>query len=156
MKECEGLTDAQKKRTLLSDQTNQGGKQVASQQHIMISGLHHLLIQLHHWWSSCSSVHKSTFVKTHWSYFSVVSDSSWEVYLNVVEFCHNTQALRAVDTFCRGPVQRNCQQNRGKVQLRKIVKFVLVYLVILMLALWCFSALFSLLSWLAEGLKHQE
>ena len=76
VKEREGLTDAQKKRMLLSDQTNQGSKQVASQQHIMISGLHHLLIQLHHWWSSCSSVHKSTFVKTHWSCFSVVSDSS--------------------------------------------------------------------------------
>ena len=103
VKECEGLTDAQKKRMLLSDRTNQGGKQVASQQHIMISGLHHLLIQLHHWWSSCSFCPQINLCQDPWSCFSVVSDSSWEVYPNVVEFCHNTQALGAVDTFCRGP-----------------------------------------------------
>ena len=27
---------------------------------------------------------------------------------NVIEFCHNTQALRVVDSFCRAPVRGNC------------------------------------------------
>lgn len=31
---------------------------------------------------------------------------------NVLEFCHNSQALRVVDSFCRGPVRGNCRQKR--------------------------------------------
>ena len=31
---------------------------------------------------------------------------------NVIEFCHNTQALRVVDSFCRAPVRGNCRRKR--------------------------------------------
>ena len=31
---------------------------------------------------------------------------------NVLEFCQSSQALRVVDTFCRGPVRGNCRQKR--------------------------------------------
>ena len=31
---------------------------------------------------------------------------------NVKEFCQNTQALRVVDSFCRGPVRGNCRLKR--------------------------------------------
>ena len=29
---------------------------------------------------------------------------------NVKEFCNNTQALRIIDSFCRGPVRGNCRK----------------------------------------------
>ena len=31
---------------------------------------------------------------------------------NAVEFTKNTQALRVVDTFCRGPVKSNCRKRK--------------------------------------------
>ena len=33
-------------------------------------------------------------------------------FINVIEFCHNTQALRVVDSFCRAPVRGNCHRKR--------------------------------------------
>lgn len=32
---------------------------------------------------------------------------------NVLEFSQNTQALRVVDSFCRGPVKGNCRKRDG-------------------------------------------
>lgn len=29
---------------------------------------------------------------------------------NTLEFCQNTQALRIVDSFCRGPIRGNCRK----------------------------------------------
>lgn len=31
---------------------------------------------------------------------------------NILEFCHNTQALRVVDSFCRAPVRGNYRRKR--------------------------------------------
>lgn len=34
---------------------------------------------------------------------------------SVAEFIKNTQALRVVDSFCRGPVRGNCRKRKGSV-----------------------------------------
>ena len=38
---------------------------------------------------------------------------------NVIEFTKNTQALRVVDSFCRGPVRGNCRK-RNKIDNENI------------------------------------
>lgn len=39
---------------------------------------------------------------------------------SVSEFYQNTQALRIVDSFCRGPVRGNCRGNNSKVPMDEI------------------------------------
>ena len=38
---------------------------------------------------------------------------------SVQEFCKNTQALRVINTFCRGPVKGNCRTLKRPVDLEK-------------------------------------
>ena len=41
---------------------------------------------------------------------------------NVAEFNKNTQALRVVDSFCRGPVRGNCRKRKGSDRSTRIDK----------------------------------
>ena len=38
---------------------------------------------------------------------------------SVREFCKNTQALRVINSFCRGPVKGNCRRNREPMNIEE-------------------------------------
>ncbi|SMN01560.1 hypothetical protein SPONN_2631 [uncultured Candidatus Thioglobus sp.] len=38
---------------------------------------------------------------------------------NVEQFCKNTQALRVINSFCKGPVRGNCQQKREQCSIEE-------------------------------------
>ena len=77
------------------------------------------------WWSFCSHNLKSR--RRSWHYKAIINlcQDPLELFFgcqrqrggtsdnpNVLEFCQNSQALRVVDTFCRGPVRGNCRQKQ--------------------------------------------
>ena len=126
----EGFTDVQKKRMLLSDQTRLGlrmtGKYTKSVQPYVKYAVHssHIalsFIGLVEYLFSLPEVKKN---KVAFLSNNICQDPIEQFFgcqrqrggtsdnPNVLEFCHNTQALRIVDSFCRPSVRGNCRRKR--------------------------------------------